>query len=355
MRRLNTLLIAHLWLACLGLGLLAWAMPPAWSQTVQPVPVLSARIIDQTGTLNAAERQALENQLAGFEQSHGSQIVALLVPTTQPEDIASYANRVANTWKIGRQAIGDGVLIIVAKNDRRMRIEVAKGLEGAIPDLAAARVIDQQMTPRFRTGDFAGGLQAAVAQITRLVEGENLPAPPPRSTAPSTRTEPPTDWFGLGLFVLMGTAMFGSLLRRLFGKFLGPLLTGAAAGGITYLLTGNPWFAAIAGLIGLVISFLAAAAPTRRSQGPIFVPDRYDPLDRQGPVWGPSRHDPFGRRGPVRRSNRRWGDTSGPIVIPGGNPPWSRGGDHDSGGDSGGGFSSGGGGDFGGGGASGSW
>ena len=113
-------------------------------------PRSTARVIDQTGTLDAAQREALEAKLAAFEQKKGSQIVVLMVPTTQPEDIASYANRVATHWKIGRKDVGDGMLVIVAKNDRKMRIEVAKALEGAVPDLAAARIIDDAMKPRFR-------------------------------------------------------------------------------------------------------------------------------------------------------------------------------------------------------------
>ncbi|MEB0060096.1 TPM domain-containing protein, partial [Variovorax sp. LG9.2] len=129
----------------------------AMAQGVLPVPALDARVIDQTGTLDAAARQSLDAKLAAFEQKKGSQIVVLMVPTTQPEDIASYANRVAATWKIGRKEVGDGVLVIVAKDDRKMRIEVARTLEGAVPDLTAARIIDEQMKPRFRENDFAGG------------------------------------------------------------------------------------------------------------------------------------------------------------------------------------------------------
>jgi uncharacterized protein len=117
---------------------------------VLPVPALTARVIDQTGTLDAIQRKGLDDKLAAFEQKKGSQIVVLMVPTTQPEDIASYANRVGNAWKIGRKDVGDGILVIVAKDDRKMRIEVAKTLEGAVPDLAAKQIIDEAMKPRFR-------------------------------------------------------------------------------------------------------------------------------------------------------------------------------------------------------------
>ena len=130
-------------------------------QNVLPIPALTARVIDQTGTLTEADRIALETTLESYEQSKGSQIVVLMVPTTHPEDIAAYAWRVADSWKIGRKDVGDGLLIVVAKNDRRMRMEVARALEGAIPDLAAARIIDQQMAPHFRQNDYAGGITAA--------------------------------------------------------------------------------------------------------------------------------------------------------------------------------------------------
>ena len=124
------------------------------AQAVQPVPDLTARVIDNTGTLDAAQVQSLEAKLAEFEREKGSQIVVLLVASSQPEDIASFANRVFNTWKIGRAGIGDGLLIVVAKDDRTIRIEVSKTLEGAIPDLAAKRVISEFMAPSFKRGEF---------------------------------------------------------------------------------------------------------------------------------------------------------------------------------------------------------
>ncbi|RZJ03019.1 MAG: YgcG family protein, partial [Rubrivivax sp.] len=151
----------------------AWAQ----AQDVQPVPALSARVVDQTGTLDAAQRQALEDELAAYEQASGPQIAVLLVKTTAPEDIAAYAQRVADAWKIGRREVGDGVLIVVAKNDRKMRIEVAKALEGAVPDLAARQIIDAALRPAFQAGDYAGGLKAAIARLQSRIAGEGLPAP----------------------------------------------------------------------------------------------------------------------------------------------------------------------------------
>ena len=144
---------------------------------VQAVPPLTAHVIDQTGTLSAQEMANLETQLNQLEHDTGAQVVALMVATTAPEEIAAYANRVAKSWKIGRKDIGDGLLIIVAKNDRRMRIEVAKTLEGAVPDLRAARIIDEAMKPAFAAGNYGAGLTAAINQISALVKGEALPAP----------------------------------------------------------------------------------------------------------------------------------------------------------------------------------
>ncbi|MDE1949885.1 MAG: TPM domain-containing protein, partial [Burkholderiales bacterium] len=161
MRRVVALLLA-----------LLLAAAAAWAQDVQPVPALSARVIDATGTLAPAQRQALEDKLAAFEKQAGSQFVILVVATTAPEDIVAYAQRVADQWKIGRREVGDGLLIVVAKNDRAVRIEVAKKLEGAVPDLAASRIIEGVVVPAFRQGDFAGGLNAAVDQIEARIRGE---------------------------------------------------------------------------------------------------------------------------------------------------------------------------------------
>ena len=162
-------------------AVLWWA--PASAQDVLPVPPLSGRIVDQTGTLNEAQRAALDSKLAAFEAQAGPQIVLLLVPATAPEDIAAYAQRVADSWKIGRREVGDGVLVVVAKNERKVRIEVAKALEGAIPDLAARQIIDNAIRPAFRADDYAGGLNRAVDQIIARINGEGLPAP----AAPASR------------------------------------------------------------------------------------------------------------------------------------------------------------------------
>jgi uncharacterized protein len=298
-------------LAFLAAALL-WAAG-AWAQAVQPVPELTARVIDRTGTLDDVQRAGLEQKLAAFEQRKGTQIAMLLVPTTQPEDIASYANRVGNAWKIGRKEVGDGVLVVVAKDDRKVRIEVAKTLEGAIPDLAAKQVVDEAITPKFRQGDFAGGLQAAADQLIARIDGEALPAPRESATQRNTGG---FDYFDLAIFLFFAVPIAGGVLRGIFGSKLGPLVTGGGVGTLAMFVTGSLVIAGLAGLVAWVVSLVSGG---------------------------------IGFGGGTRRS-RGWG---GPVIFPGGGG-WSGGGGS-GGGFGGGGFSSGGGGDFGGGGASGDW
>jgi uncharacterized protein len=279
---------------CAGVAWLAMA----WGQNVLPVPALTARVIDQTGTLDAVQQKGIEDKLAGFEQSKGTQIAFLIVSTTHPEDIASYANRVGNTWKIGRKGVGDGVLLIVAKDDHLVRIEVAKTLEGAIPDLAAKQIIDDAITPSFRKGDFAGGLMAAADQIIARVNGE--PLPEPKQAAAGAGWRGGFDWTDLAIFLFIAVPVVGGVLRGILGQKLGALVTGAGVGTIALLVTSSMVIAAIAALVALLFSIF--------SGGP-------------------------GTMGPMRRGG--WG--GGGL---GGGGGWG---------------GSGGGGDFGGGGASGNW
>jgi uncharacterized protein len=237
-----------------------------------------------------------------------------MVRTTQPEDIASYANRVANAWKIGRRQVGDGVLVIVAKDDRRVRIEVAKTLEGAIPDLAAKQIIDDAITPNFRKGDFAAGLQAAADQLIARISGEALPEPPQRSQEPSAKGGGGGfDWFDLAIFMFVIVPIVSRVLRGIFGK-LGTLLTAGAVGGLALVITSSIAIAAIAAIVGFVMSLFAGSG---------------------------------------MGGSRRMGHGA-PWILPGGFGHGG-GGSGWGGGGGGGGFGSGGGGDFGGGGASGDW
>ena len=291
------------WLTAFAWGLLL-SLSPALAQ--QAVPALTAHVIDTTGTLGAEQVQALDSKLSGFEQSRGAQVVLLLVPTTQPEDIVSYANRVANTWKIGRKEIGDGVLVVVAKNDRAVRIEVAKTLEGAIPDLAAKRIIDGAITPSFKKGDFAGGLDAGVDQLFKLISGEALPAP----TSSPSGSNRGFQWMDLLIFAFIAVPVVATVTRSILGPKLGALATGGAVGALALFVTSSLAIAGLAAFVALLFSLFSNAA---RSSGSGF--------------------------GSGRGSGGGWGGGFGGGGFGGG----------------GGGFSSGGGGDFGGGGASGRW
>lgn len=244
--------LSLIWKALAAIVLVVAGLLPASAQPLLPVPALTGHVIDQTATLSAPERQALEAQLAAIEQQHGSQVVVLLVGATAPEDIAAFANRVGNTWKIGRRNVGDGVLLIVAKDERRMRIEVAKALEGAIPDIAAARIIDGAMKPRFRDGDFAGGLQAAVEQIGARIAGEDLPLPGDDGSA----ADDDLDWGDLAIFLFFGVAFISPVARALFGRIAGGLLMGGGAGLLAFWLTASIGLATVAGVLALFYAWI---------------------------------------------------------------------------------------------------
>ena len=227
----------------LSLAALAGA---AHAQAVQPVPALVAHVIDATGTLEAGQKAALEEKLAALETAKGSQVVVLMVPTTAPEDIASYANRVGNTWKIGRKGVGDGVLLVVAKDDRKVRIEVAKTLEGAIPDLAAKQIIDEALTPRFKQGDYAGGLNAAVDQLAARIKGEPLPPVNPGTSSKGSAGSDGFQLWDLAIFLFVAVPVVSGLIKRIFGRKLGALLTGGGVGALALLVTSSLVLAVIA-------------------------------------------------------------------------------------------------------------
>lgn len=295
--------------AFVAIFLIVLGAAAAHAQPLRAVPVLTSRVIDETATLSEAQRQSLQAQLAEIERTHGSQVVLLMVPTTAPEDIASFANRVASTWKIGRKDVGDGVLVIVAKDERRMRIEVARALEGAIPDIAAARIIDAAMAPRFREGDYAGGLQAAVQQIGARIAGEALPLPQQGGLQGGGKKAGAAGFEDLAVFVFFAVMVMGPVLRAVFGQRLGGLAMGAGAGALAFWFTTSVLLALGAAVAALLYTWIFAG--------------RGVPI-----VWnGGGRGGGFG------------GGGFGGGGLGGG----------------GGGFSSGGGGSFGGGGASGSW
>ncbi len=222
----------------------------AWAQDVLPVPPLSGRVIDQTATLSAPQQAALEAKLAAFEAQAGPQIVLLLVPATAPEDIAAYAQRVADSWKIGRREVGDGLLVVVAKNERTVRIEVAKALEGAVPDLAARQVIDRAFVPAFRAGDYAGGLNAGLDLLMARIRGEALPVPAPRGGRPGGAG---LSLEQMGMFLFVGVMAVGGLLSAVLGRKAGSLLTAAAAGGVAWWLSASVLLALGAAVAAVVM------------------------------------------------------------------------------------------------------
>ena len=289
-------------LARWGLALaLASLQGLAHSQALQAIPPLSARIIDTTATLKAEQVQAIEARLRAFEAARGTQIVVLMVPTTAPEDIADFTQRVGDAWKIGRRDIGDGLLLIIAKNDRTLRIAPAKALEGAVPDLAARQVIDRSIAPRFREGDFAGGIDAGLSRLMALIAGEALPEP--RGASGTSKSA--SDWTDALVLLLVAVPVLARRLTGWFGRKLACLVTGLGAGLLTW--------ASGAGLILVLLSV------------PLAV------------LWGLIATMATWRVHPSR-SHGDWANSSSRSST------WSDGG-----------FRSGGGGNFGGGGASGRW
>lgn len=219
------------WLLALALGagtLPAAAQAPA--SGLQSIPPLSARVTDLTGTLTAQEQTALEQKLAAFEAAKGSQLAVLIVPTTEPEQIEQYSIRVVDQWKLGRKSVDDGALLIVAKNDRHLRIEVGRGLEGVLTDATSNRILDETVRPAFRQGNFYAGIDAGLAQMMRLIQGEPLP-PPERNWQSGRR---PHGAGGLP-FILLAVFVGSAVLRSIFGRTLGSAFTGAGAGVLVWL------------------------------------------------------------------------------------------------------------------------
>ena len=288
-------------------ALFALAAITAFAQSVLPVPPLNGRVVDQTATLTPQQAEALSNKLAAIETAHGAQLVILIVPTTAPEDIASFAQRVGEQWKVGRHEVGDGLIIVVAKNDRAARIQVAKALQGAVPDIAAGRIISQQIGPAFKAGDYAGGLNSAVDRLGERIASEGLPDPARQGRQSRPRSSSGGfDFQSIAIFLFVGVPILGGLLSRVMGRKLGALATGVGVGAIGWWLTAS---ALVAGGAGLVALFLVGVMGVGSGRGGI----------------------------------------GGMPII------WGGGGGGFGGGGGGGGFSSGGGGNFDGGGASGRW
>ena len=277
--------------------------PSARDVDLVKIPVLQHPVTDLTDTLGTNQISILERKLSEFEQRKGSQIAVLIVPSTQPEAIEQYSLRVVEKWKLGRKKVDDGILLLVAKEDRRLRIEVGYGLEGAVNDVTARRIIAEKITPFFKQGQFYEGIEAGVDQLIKVIDGEQLP-PPPQNKQQTNNPQNDSDIEGVLLLAFMGSLFIGNILKSILGKSLGGITTAGIVGFLAFMITGVIGIAIIAGLIGFVASLLGG----------------------------------LGGRG-------------GPIIYPGGGGFGSRSGGFGGGG---GGFG-GGGGSFGGGGSSGGW
>ncbi len=295
------------WLCMLWLLALTAFGPGTAAQGLVPVPPLQARVTDLTGTLTAEQQAGLEQSLRAFETRKGTQIAVLIVPSTKPEEVEQYALRVVEQWKLGRKKIDDGVLLLIAKDDRALRIEVGYGLEGALNDATAKRIISEVMTPLLRAGDFAGAVRAGVEQMVRVIDGEPIPQPKLGFWASPVGK----DVFGQLMFLVFAVAFLAALglcaaLHKALGRVPGAIVAAGLFGLAGWVFVGI-LIAAVAGGAAFLITLIGFS------------------LGRPGGVYG---SDSYGGMG---------------------------GGESGSGGfGSGGGFSGGGGG-FGGGGASGSW
>ncbi|MCX7142460.1 MAG: TPM domain-containing protein [Proteobacteria bacterium] len=235
------------------IGILALVLASAAGATdMVPVPPLKARVTDLTGTLAAGELAALEAELRAFELKKGSQIAVLLLPSTQPETIEQYSIRVAERWKIGRAKVDDGVILVIAKNDQRLRIEVGYGLEGVIPDVVAKRVIREVIAPHFLANDFYGGVRDGGRALMKLIEGEKL-SPPANAQAKSSSADDYQSLFGILLVVVV---VGGAVLKAALGRVVGSAATGVAAGFIAWSLAGVLGMAVIAGLLVFFVTLM---------------------------------------------------------------------------------------------------
>lgn len=233
----------------LGFSLLLFCIT---ARAVVGVPELSQRVTDLTSTLSAEQIAALENKLAAFEAKKGSQIAVLIVPTTQSKDIAEFGIEVADLWELGRRGVDDGVILIVAKDDRKLRLEVGYGLEGVIPDAVAKRVIAETITPFFKAGDYAGGIDAGIMQLMKLIEGEALPAPSENSTEELGE--------GAFMFMLMGGLIAGFMLSAVVGRVMAGMLAGLGSGIVAVLVLGLAFSAAL--FVGIMIFFIVGVRST---------------------------------------------------------------------------------------------
>lgn len=248
------------------------------AQELQPVPRLQARVTDNAGLLPEARRTALEARLAAFERQKGTQVAVLTLASTAPEPIEAYSIRVVDAWRLGRAGVDDGVLFVIARDDRRMRIEVGRGLEGALPDARAKQIIADAVAPRFKAGDYPGGIEAGVEAILALLSGEALPPPPAVDEGRKGDTE---EWLVLGL---VATIIGGGVLRALFGRLLGAGLAGGLVGVGAWLISAAWFIALVCGVLAFIF-VLAMGAGGRGGVGGPWIGGRGGGFGSRGGGW----------------------------------------------------------------------
>jgi uncharacterized protein len=232
--------------------LLCWAFAAVADVAVPP---LTGRVVDRTATLSSSDIASLDRTLKDFEARKGSQVAVLIVPTTQPETIEQYSLRVAEAWKVGRKKVDDGAILVVAKDDRKLRIEVGYGLEGALTDATAKRIIDEVITPKFRSGDFAGGISDGVNRIIRVVDGEPLPAPAQRrqDTGLLSNIDP------FNPFLIVAMIVVGGILRGVLGRLFGSLATGGLVAALFWFIAASLALSVIGGIIAFIVTLFSDA------------------------------------------------------------------------------------------------
>lgn len=223
------------------------------AQAEVTIPPLKQRVTDLTSTLDVSQIQTLETKLAAFEKAKGSQIAVLVLPTTQPEVIEQFAIRVVEAWKLGRKGIDDGVLLLVAKDDRKIRIEVGYGLEGALNDATAKRIVAEVISPAFKQGDFYGGIDAGVTAIIKVIDGEPLPPPTSGGQAQGSDSDSLGNLLGIGFVIFM---MGNIILRQMLGRLPSGLLVGGAIATIAWFMLLSLGIAVVVGVVAFVLSLM---------------------------------------------------------------------------------------------------
>ena len=287
--RLSSLLLALLWS---GGGPLS-----AQHETAEPeaaaIPPFRSYVVDQARLLSGRERASLDRRLSLFAQRKGSQVAVLIVPTTRPESAESYGIRVVEEWKLGRKGIDDGVLLLVVTDERVVRLEVGYGLEGAIPDAEAKRIIEERILPFFKQALFFSGISVGLDAILAKISGE--PLPPLKGTPkPVPKSAEPPDRGPLlgGLLVLV----------LVIGSLFGPLLGTALAGGIGFVagwaLLGGFWIGLLTGVLGAGAALFFSGSLQRRGRPVIWRDGRDLPgLGNWGRFGGGSGGFPGGQGG----------------------------------------------------------